>query len=69
MTFDRMLEIVQDDKDLAGICIGGHPNHDGVMDSNTVEQWWSQEVIRNERFLCMELPRPRSEYAAKPGDC
>lgn len=68
MTFERMLEIVQRDAAFRGICIGVHPNDRGVMDRDTVEQWWSQEVIRNNEFLCMELPRPRAEYIERPGN-
>jgi hypothetical protein len=67
ITYERMLEIIQDDRSFPGICIGAHPNNDGVMDSDTVEQWWSQEVIRNENFFCMELPQPREDYIAKAG--
>ena len=65
MTFARMLELVQEDETIPGICIGAHPNNDGVLDCRTVEQWWSQEVIENEDFLCTELPRPRNEYVEK----
>ena len=68
MTFMRMLEIIQGDAALRGICIGCHPNDRGLMDSNTVEQWWSQEVIRNNNFLCLELPRPRNEYIQQAGN-
>ncbi|MDL1964805.1 MAG: hypothetical protein LWW98_10855 [Deltaproteobacteria bacterium] len=67
ITYERMLEIIQNDRSFPGICIGAHPNNDGVMDSDTVEQWWSQEVIRNENFLCMELPEPREDYIDKTG--
>lgn len=68
MTFQRMLEIVQNDTSLRGICIGSHPNDRGVMDSDTVEQWWSQEVIRNNGLMCLELPRPRIEYVQHAGN-
>ena len=66
ITFDRMLDIIQEDASFQGICIAAHPNDRGIMDSDTVEQWWSQEIMRNKKFLCMELPRPRSEYIERP---
>jgi ABC-type enterochelin transport system ATPase subunit len=62
ITFNKLLGIVQDDKNLPGICIAAHPNDSGVMDSETVEQWWSQKTISNSDLLCIELPRPRHEY-------
>jgi hypothetical protein len=68
MTFAKMLRLVQDDPQLPGICFAAHPNDAGVLDGDTVEQWWSQEVISNNSFLCMELPRPRAEYVAQQGN-
>ena len=64
MSLDRILKIVQCDDDVPGICFGAHPDNSGVLDSATVAQWWSQDVIRTNDFLCIELPRPRSEYIA-----
>ncbi len=65
-TLDRILRTIQDDKTVPGICFAAHPNDSGVLDRAQVEQWWSMEVIRNNEFLCMELPRPRSEYLDGP---
>lgn len=67
MTFEKMLRIIQGDPACRGICFGAHPNTDGIMDGDTIEQWWSQEIIRNESFLCMELPKARQEYTNQPG--
>ena len=67
MTFQKMLRIIQEDQETRGICFGAHPNDSGVLDSATVEQWWSQDVIKNESFLAIELPRPRSEWIDRPG--
>lgn len=34
------------------------------MDSDTVAQWWSMDVIRDERILCMEIPKSREQYTS-----
>jgi hypothetical protein len=68
MTFNRMLNVIQDDASMPGIVFGAHPNDAGVLNSDVVEQWWSQDVIKNNAFLCMELPRPRQEYVGRPED-
>jgi hypothetical protein len=65
-TLEKLLRTVQDDPTVPGICFAAHPNDSGVLDRETVEQWWSMEVIRNNEFLCMELPRPRDEYIDGP---
>jgi hypothetical protein len=65
-SLERILQIIQHDPAVPGICFAAHPNDSGVLDRSTVEQWWSQDVIRNNDFLCMELPRPRDEYVAGP---
>ena len=65
-TLERILRTIQDDETVPGICFAAHPNDSGVLDRAQVEQWWSMEVIRNNEFLCMELPRPRTEYVDGP---
>lgn len=65
-TLERILRVIQDDETVPGICFAAHPNDSGVLDRAQVEQWWSMEVIRNNEFLCMELPRPRTEYLDGP---
>jgi len=65
-TFERILHVIQDDDSVPGICFGAHPNNSGVLDRANIEQWWSQEVIRNDHFLCMELPHSRDDYVNGP---
>lgn len=65
-TFEKILRLIQDDDSVPGICFGAHPNNSGILDRANIDQWWSQDVIRNEAFLCMELPHPRSDYVDGP---
>lgn len=63
LTLDKLVRVVQEDANNPGIIILAHASADsGVMDSGKLMQWWSAEVIKDERILCLELPRPRDYY-------
>lgn len=68
-TFEKMLDLIQGDPAIPGLCILAHPTSvSGAMDNRTVAQWWSQDVIKNDALLCMELPWPRDEKLEEAGD-
>lgn len=68
-SFGDILRIVQEDDPIPGLCILAHVTSDGgAMHPGTISQDWSQELIRNEKLLCMELPRPRDGIMSQERD-
>jgi ABC-type lipoprotein export system ATPase subunit len=65
LTQDKFIQTIQNDPAHPGLIILAHADsNSGVLDSKTITKSWSQGVIRDERFLCIELPRPRAHYEA-----
>jgi DNA repair ATPase RecN len=63
---DKIVQVIQEDPSVPGLIILAHAaGNSGVLDNKTIEQWWSMDVIRDERLLCLELPRPREHYLAQ----
>lgn len=63
LTFEKLNRIIQEDDDVPGILILAHAQSgSGAMDSKTIGQEWSAELIRDPRVLCLELSAPRTHY-------
>lgn len=59
---DDLLRVIQEDVNYPGIVILAHATRDnGILDSKTIAQSWSSETIKDERFLCLEIPVPRDQ--------
>lgn len=60
---DEICETVQ--REHGGLIVLAHPfRSKGVCHDDYVPEWWSQEVIRDPRIGCLELPRPRKHYTS-----
>jgi len=69
LTLNRLLQVVQEDPVVPGILILAHmASSSGAMDRDKIAQWWSAGVIKDDRVLCGELPRPRADYADAPNE-
>lgn len=65
VTFEMLLRVVQSDPHVPGLLIGAHANSgNGLMDGNSIVQWWSADVLSDDRLLCVELPKAREHYLA-----
>jgi ABC-type lipoprotein export system ATPase subunit len=67
LTRDKVIKVMQEDESVPGLIILAHATgNSGVLDPRTIEQWWSADVIQDERLLCVELPHPRGYYLGLP---
>lgn len=63
LNLDKLVRVIQEDPTCPGIVVLAHAAaSSGVMDPDRLMQWWSAEVIKDERLLCLELPRSRDYY-------
>ncbi|MGE3795496.1 MAG: TrlF family AAA-like ATPase [Dehalococcoidia bacterium] len=61
VSFATLAEVVQ--KKHGGVLVAAHAiDQSGVCNDKTLTDSWSKELINDPNLLCVELPKPRSDY-------